>query len=141
MKLVNEELMSAVMTYLQERPFKEVASGCLGLIQAPNTEQLYTMLATCIRTGQVPDEDVPKILASDPAFAQFYNEVQNVRQNVVSEVRITPSMIDAGAEALVGYFASEATLGDAIGNGVLGTDAAREAVKAAFAAMMAAPKD
>lgn len=40
--------------------------------EAPERAKLFGELAACIRTGQVPQDAVPRMLAADPAFADFY---------------------------------------------------------------------
>lgn len=32
----------------------------------------FEALAACIRTGQIPQEDVPKLLEANPEFAEWY---------------------------------------------------------------------
>ena len=72
MRIVNDKLFSDTMEYLAGRPYSEVAGGIANLTQAPDSAKLFAELAACIRTGQVPQEAVPRMLDADPAFAEFY---------------------------------------------------------------------
>ena len=38
----------------------------------------FQLLAECIRTGQVPDEDVPKIMNENSEFAKWYKQEYGV---------------------------------------------------------------
>lgn len=76
-KIINDKLFTDTLNYLATRPYSEVATGITGLMQspeAPNNEKIFEALASCIRSGQVPDEDVPKIMAENPDFAAWYRE-------------------------------------------------------------------
>jgi hypothetical protein len=37
-------------------------------------EQRFQLLADCIRSDQVPHEDVPRLMAEDPEFAEWYRQ-------------------------------------------------------------------
>ena len=47
-------------------------------------ENVHEMLALCIRSGQVPQEDVPKIMANDLEFARWY--LERVQHSTVKEL-------------------------------------------------------
>lgn len=74
--LISEALLSGVITYLEARPYKEVAPAVDALRQLPqhveSDPKAWQALAECIRSGQVPQEEVPRIMEADPAFAAWY---------------------------------------------------------------------
>ena len=71
-RLISEELYQGIARYLVTRPYQEVAQAMPALGQAKSALPLFEALAACIRTGQVPQEDVPKLLAANPEFAEWY---------------------------------------------------------------------
>ena len=72
-KIVDDKLFAETVQYLASRPYSEVATGIDGLSRSTDTSKLFGELAACIRTGQVPQEAVPAMVAADPAFAGFYH--------------------------------------------------------------------
>jgi hypothetical protein len=71
-RLIGEELYQGIGKYLMQRPYHEVAQAMPDLAQARSVLSLFEALAACIRTGQVPQEDVPKLLEANPEFAAWY---------------------------------------------------------------------
>lgn len=75
--IIPEALLAGVVSYLEARPYKEVAPAVDALRKLPQyneTPKAWNALAQCIRSGQIEDEDVPGLLEADPEFADWYKK-------------------------------------------------------------------
>ena len=74
--LIPQNLREAVIAYLEARPYKEVAPAVAALRQCPqhveDIPKAWEVLARCIRSGQIPTDEVPSMLEQDKAFADWF---------------------------------------------------------------------
>jgi hypothetical protein len=76
--LIPEQLLDSVIRYLEARPYKEVAPAVAALRELPqhvdSIPPAWELLAQCIRSGQVSEDRVFKIMDEDKPFAEWFNQ-------------------------------------------------------------------
>lgn len=71
-RLISEDLYQGIVKYLATRPYQEVAPAIPALGQLKSVLPLFYLISVCIKAGQIPENDVPKLLEASPEFAEWH---------------------------------------------------------------------